>query len=769
MYDQDSSQTRENQIEGTQVTTVPGLRVPSEHKSCSEFLPKTHRILERPFMEFRPFGKDASGATIRDMSGVSIRSNVEYLEESITQSQGLEAGKNIVEELVNRLNGRIPDRAYHVTSRFLKNPWTSYSNEFTAYLVEFCIDLSGDSAFQFNMGREKLISPIIQTLMRPFSVAAIYRTAARWASHYAKTSYQLEGLEVRDGYAVLRMTLMEQALRQFGPYRRACGRIWCNALTVGISVVPEKVHGLAPATIMHRRCIVEGDDCCEWEVRWAEPEYWYPGRRLATTVARHVLRKEIKERETVIDEQMTSLETRHEELQKAYMEVQQTAVELQRRVDYLTTLHEAGLTFTSTRDRDVLIQRALETLIHKLCYDRVMIAFYDPLRQVAHEARLFGVSPEIASFAEQMEVPVTDSSTIEGTVLLQGRPVLVNDLSEVLDRIHPLYLELATQIGTNSFLSVPLKVGEWILGSLTVNRVQTHVLTQEDMDLVITFANQLAVSLDNVSAYRMIEALNVSLEKKVHDRTVQLETANEQLKEMNRVKSAFVSVASHELRTPMTSIKGYVENMLDGLTGALSEKQSHYLHRVKYNVDRLMRMINDLLDLSKIEAGRVELRLVPVSISELVNDVTESLEQIARNKALTMEVLHIGMSPTLEADHDRLTQILTNLVGNAIKFTPRGGMIQVKTEMNKDGYLQICVADTGCGIHPEDLPRVFEKFYRGQGVPSETPGAGLGLAIVKSLVEIHGGHIWAESIPGNGSSFYFTIPIRQGSQTNDEH
>ena len=739
---------------------------PDERESPAQatdpvFLPKTHRILERRFMEFRPFGKDPSGTTIRDMSGVSIRSNVEYLEESVARTRGVEAGKHIVEELVNLLNGRIPDRAYHITSKFLRNPWTSYSNEFTAYLVEFCLDLSGDPNFQFNMGREKLIPPIIQTLMRPFSVAAIYRTAARWASHYAKSSYFLEGLDVTDGRAVLRMTLMEQALRQFGPYRRACARIWCNALAVGIAVVPEKIHHLGLGTITHRQCIAEGGDCCEWEVRWAEPAPWYPGRRLATGLARQVLRKEISEREMVIVEQMSSLETRHEELQKAYMEVQQTAVELQRRVDHLTTLHEAGLTFTSTRDREVLLQHASETLIQKLYYDRVMIAFYNPLLQVLHGARLLGVSPEIAAFAEQIEVPVTDPTSIEGTVLLQGQPVMVNDLSQILDRIHPLYRKLASQTGTNSFLSVPLKVGNWILGSLTVNRSQAHVFTQDDLGVVVTFANQLAVALDNVAAYREIEAFNIGLEQKVLERTAQLEAANKQLKEMDRLKSSFVSVASHELRTPMTSIKGYVENMLEGLTGVLTDKQTHYLIRIKCNVERLTRMISDLLDLSRIEAGRVELRLGPVPINELVNDVADNLQPLARDKSLALEVLHTSIIPVIQADRDRQTQILTNLIGNAIKFTPPGGTIQVKTQTMDDRFLQISVADTGCGIGPDELPKVVDKFYRAEGTPTEAHGAGLGLAIVKSLVEIHGGRIWAESTPGKGSCFSFTIPLTQ--------
>ncbi|MDF0644547.1 MAG: ATP-binding protein [Nitrospira sp.] len=717
-------------------------------------------------MEFRPFGKDVDGSSIRDMTGVSIRSNVEYLEESVARTHGTDAGKRAVEDLIQRLNARIPDRAYHVTAQFLKNPWTSYSNEFTAYLVEFCVELSGDPDFQFHMGREKLIPPIMQTLMRPFSVKSIYRGAARWIQHYAKDSYDLHGIEVADDYAILRMTLMDRALRQFGPYRRACAKIWCNALKVGVSIVPEKVHHLEQATMVDRRCIVEGDDYCEWEVRWTEPTRWYPGKRIATGVARKVLKDEIGGRERVIEEQTSSLNTRHEELEKAYLELQQTAVELRRRVDHLTTLYEVGLAFTSSRDRETLVRHAMETLIHKLTFDRVMIVFYDPLRQVAHSARLVGVSSEVARFAEQLEIPVTDPASFEGIVLQQGQPILIHEISQVLDQLHPLYRELATRTGTKSFITVPLKVKGWILGSLTVDRGQAHSLTQDDLEVMVTFANQLAIALDNVAAYREIEELNTGLEQKVLERTIQLETANKQLQELNQLKSSFVSMVSHELRTPMTSIRTYVENMLDGVTGAVNDKQSQYLRRIQFNIDRLTRMIVDLLDLSRIEAGRVELRRESIPIVGWMNELVEGLQSLAAGKSVTIESHSLATLPAVHADRDKLTQILTNLIGNAIKFTPAGGRIAVEAQVHDDSdFLRICVSDTGCGIPPAELPKVFEKFFRGTTTSAEARGAGLGLAIAKSLVELHGGCIWVESMVGQGTSFYFTLPFYSTQET----
>ncbi len=209
----------------------------------------------------------------------------------------------------------------------------------------------------------------------------------------------------------------------------------------------------------------------------------------------------------------------------------------------------------------------------------------------------------------------------------------------------------------------------------------------------------------------------------------------------------------------MTSIRGYVENMLTGLTGDLTEKQSTYLTRVKYNMERLTRMTNDLLDLSKMEAGLTKLYIEPVSMLELVNDVLESVQMIASEKSIMVEAHHASILPTIQGDRDKLHQILTNLVHNAIKFTPKGGLIRVETLVRDDGFVELCVADTGCGIPPHEITKVFEKFYRSQSAPKEARGAGLGLSIVKSLVELHHGQIWADSTLGGGSRFFFTLPI----------
>jgi signal transduction histidine kinase len=285
---------------------------------------------------------------------------------------------------------------------------------------------------------------------------------------------------------------------------------------------------------------------------------------------------------------------------------------------------------------------------------------------------------------------------------------------------------------------------------------------------MVTVANHLAVALDHAAAYRQIEDLNIGLEAKVTERTAALEEVNQELlranarlQELDQLKSAFVSTVSHELRTPMTSIKGYVENMLEGITGPLTEKQAMYLGRIKFNMERLTRMINDLLDLSRIDAKRVALQISSLSVPELLVEVIENLEQLAQEKGVTLQVHHPRPLPPVQGDKDKLNQVLTNVIHNAIKFTPGGGWVSVSSDLSETGMVEITVADSGCGIPPHQIQHVFDKFSHADSAPTESRGAGLGLAIVKSLLELHGGEIEVESMLGSGSRFRVTLPCER--------
>jgi len=238
--------------------------------------------------------------------------------------------------------------------------------------------------------------------------------------------------------------------------------------------------------------------------------------------------------------------------------------------------------------------------------------------------------------------------------------------------------------------------------------------------------------------------------------------------EVDRLKSEFVATVSHELRTPMTSIRGYADILLMGAAGALNENQSHFLSIIKNNTERLNILVNDLLDISRIEAGRVTLAPQALDLREVAEDVLADVLRRSQeeNKPLAISLEAPRELPRVHGDSERVRQILDNLVDNAYHYTPVDGQIQVRIHANSGEEVQVDVSDTGVGIAPEDQERVFERFYRGEHpLVLATPGTGLGLPIVKQLVEMHRGRIWMTSkgIPGEGSTFSFTIPRHQKS------
>jgi len=243
----------------------------------------------------------------------------------------------------------------------------------------------------------------------------------------------------------------------------------------------------------------------------------------------------------------------------------------------------------------------------------------------------------------------------------------------------------------------------------------------------------------------------------------QLELANAELREVSLRKSEFVSIVSHDLRTPLTAISVLVDNLLAGISGSLTDKQQGYLGRIRLNIDRMARMITDLLDLAKIEAGTMHFHSKPVVIGEIAEMVVENVQPMAQAKSLTLLLNTVDRELVVEGDPDKLAQVITNLIQNACKFTPMGGEVRLDISRDGPGFARVCVADSGCGIPPDEVPRVFDKFYRGSSATGDARGAGLGLAIVKHFVELHQGRVWLESILQSGSRFYFTVPLVQNS------
>lgn len=354
----------------------------------------------------------------------------------------------------------------------------------------------------------------------------------------------------------------------------------------------------------------------------------------------------------------------------------------------------------------------------------------------------------------------------------QRSPVCSSDVPADPRCAHPAIRRLAFR----SCLFAPMVVKEKLIGGLFLVWWQkSHIFTPDELRLMDSVAQQAAMAIDNASAYHKIEELNLSLEDKIALRTRELsdinaalETSHRRLQELDHVKSDFLLNVSHELRTPLTAIKGSVENMLDGITGPLSEPQRRYLTRVKANTDQLVRLIDDLLDLARIEEGRTQVTPTFFSLSGLASELLDTLRPVALEKNLTLQFAN-GADPWIvHADRDKVGQVLMNLLGNAIKFTPSGGIVNVELTETEESFARVQISDTGDGISGDELPHIFDKFYQVQrGTQAKAKGTGLGLSIAKSLVELQGGCIRVTSQVGWGSTFTFTLPRRPMAEIRD--
>ncbi len=231
-------------------------------------------------------------------------------------------------------------------------------------------------------------------------------------------------------------------------------------------------------------------------------------------------------------------------------------------------------------------------------------------------------------------------------------------------------------------------------------------------------------------------------------------------RELDKMKTDFISVVSHELRTPLTSIKGYTDLLLSGAAGENSELQTEFLGIIQLSTTRLSNLINDVLDISRIESGTLKIKHEPIDYRHLVADTLRVMKAAADAKDISMDAALPETIPPVRGDSDKVTQVLTNLVSNAIKYTPEGGWVKISLEVSGDTSVTTCVADSGIGVAPEDQAKLFQRFFRADNSSTrEAGGTGLGLVIAKTLIELMGGAIWLESEPNRGSKFYFTLPL----------
>jgi signal transduction histidine kinase len=313
---------------------------------------------------------------------------------------------------------------------------------------------------------------------------------------------------------------------------------------------------------------------------------------------------------------------------------------------------------------------------------------------------------------------------VMGRVAANGKLALINDITQAKDYVPKTHR-------TRSLLAVPIMREERVIGVINLESTDPDYFTEEDASFVTILVSHAAIAIDNAHLF-------------------------EQVKEANEAKSEFMSTASHELKIPMTSIKGYAKLLSMGAVGSLSDQQHEFLGVISNNVDRMDRLVSDLLDVSRIDAGRIRLEIENVQIKDVIAEVIESVQTQIEKKNLHLHLDIDQNLPQIRADYNRVVQIMTNLVSNAYKYTPEGGDITVMAKpyngSDQANGIAISVRDTGYGMSEEDLANLFTNFYRSsdQNI-REQPGTGLGLAITKKMIESHGGALSVESEYGAGS------------------
>jgi signal transduction histidine kinase len=341
---------------------------------------------------------------------------------------------------------------------------------------------------------------------------------------------------------------------------------------------------------------------------------------------------------------------------------------------------------------------------------------------------------------------------------------LVNRRPEEFNAIQQAYLR---PFAVYNLTEIPLVVEGRFIGKISLGN-KPGGFSENEIRLITVFAAQAAVAIQNARLYERLRASAAELEGRVRERTAELEetyrelaASHTRLRELDQLKSDFLGNVSHELRTPLAAIKGYVDNLLDGVAGPLADRPRHYLARVRDNADRLSRMVSDLLDLTRIEAGKIELLPQALVPGDVILDALEGLRHVAAERAVRLQTA-VGPCPPIWGDPDKIHQVLTNLVANAVKFTPPGGEVTVLAEADGAGHARLEVRDTGPGIPPAERERVFDKFYQVGRVDGErSGGSGLGLTIARHLVELHGGRVWADAAPEGGAAFVLLLPVAE--------
>ncbi len=440
-----------------------------------------------------------------------------------------------------------------------------------------------------------------------------------------------------------------------------------------------------------------------------------------------------------------------EELQEIMVAAAQAAVRArslhllqvsERRARQLETASVIARDIGRTLSLETLLTRAVQLIRERFGFYHATVFLLDERGEYAEARAATGEAGRVMlRSGHKLRV---GSRSVVGQTVARGEPVVVNDV-----RVNPIHRPNPLLPDTLAEAGFPLRVGDRVIGVLDVQATRTYAFTPEDVQVLQLLADQLAVAVENARAYELARR------------------ALQDMRRADELKSQFLASMSHELRTPLNSIIGFSRIILKGIDGPITDLQRQDLEAIFNAGQHLLSLINDILDLSKIEAGKMELTFTEVDVAEMVQDVLTTTQALVKDKPVQLEADIEPDLPPLRVDAKRFRQILLNLLSNAAKFT-KEGHIRVRAYREVDpltAYTEVVLAveDTGPGIAPEHVERLFQPFYQvDNSLTREVGGTGLGLAITRNLVELHGGRIWVESEIGRGSTFYVAFPVTAG-------
>jgi GAF domain-containing protein len=423
---------------------------------------------------------------------------------------------------------------------------------------------------------------------------------------------------------------------------------------------------------------------------------------------------------------------------RLFTELEERTRALTRSVGELKALGEVGQAVSSTLDLETVLSTIVSRATQLAGMDGGSIWEYDEVRKEFYLRAAERLPNELVE--AHRAAPIRKGEGALGRLATTGEPIQIRDIVE--EPGYPSRLrEILIRSGYRSVLAVPLLREDHLLGALAVNRRNSGDFAPAVIELLKTFATQSALAIQNARLFREVEV-----------KSRELETAS-------RHKSEFLANMSHELRTPLNAIIGFSEVLSERMFGDLNEKQAEYIGDILQSGQHLLSLINDILDLSKIEAGRMELELSDVDLPSIIENTLILVRERAVRRGIALQRSVGERLGTIRADERKVKQVLLNLLSNALKFTPEGGKIDVQADVS-DSIAEISVTDTGVGIAPEDQDAVFEEFRQVGTAAKKVEGTGLGLAISRKFIELHGGRIWVKSTVGSGSTFSFTLPLR---------